>query len=57
MLGHADIATTQIYTQMVNEKLNKIVDEHHPLSSKRLKAQAEAAQSVDEDQSEGEAAS
>lgn len=56
MLGHADIATTQIYTQMVNEKLNKIVDEHHPLSSKRLKVQAEAAQSVDEDENEGETA-
>jgi integrase/recombinase XerD len=34
MLGHADIATTQIYTHMANDRLTKTVVEHHPLSKK-----------------------
>ncbi|MCB1531460.1 MAG: site-specific tyrosine recombinase XerD [Alphaproteobacteria bacterium] len=32
MLGHADIATTQIYTHMLDEKKKKTVEEKHPLS-------------------------
>ena len=32
MLGHADIATTQIYTQIVNEQMQKAVEENHPLA-------------------------
>lgn len=32
MLGHADIATTQIYTQIVNDQMQKAVDENHPLA-------------------------
>ncbi|MGH1399052.1 MAG: site-specific tyrosine recombinase XerD [Alphaproteobacteria bacterium] len=32
MLGHADIATTQIYTHMVDGGLKKTVEEKHPLS-------------------------
>jgi integrase/recombinase XerD len=32
MLGHADIATTQIYTHVLDEKLKALVQEHHPLA-------------------------
>lgn len=32
MLGHADIATTQIYTQVVGEQLKETVETKHPLS-------------------------
>ncbi len=32
MLGHADIATTQIYTHIVGDKLKKTVSESHPLA-------------------------
>jgi integrase/recombinase XerD len=32
MLGHADIATTQIYTHVLDDRLRKLVHEHHPLA-------------------------
>ena len=34
MLGHADIATTQIYTHVLDEKLRTLVETHHPLADK-----------------------
>ncbi len=32
MLGHADIATTEIYTHVVRTRLRSVVDTHHPRS-------------------------
>ncbi len=32
MLGHADVATTEIYTHVVDERLTQLVMEHHPLT-------------------------
>ena len=34
LLGHSDIATTQIYTHLVNDKIKKDYDEYHPRSHK-----------------------
>jgi integrase/recombinase XerD len=34
MLGHADIATTQIYTHVLDERLRSLVTKHHPLAKK-----------------------
>jgi len=33
LLGHADIATTQIYTHVLDEKLKTLVETHHPLAN------------------------
>ncbi len=35
MLGHSDIATTQIYTHVLDEKLRVLVQEKHPLARRR----------------------
>jgi integrase/recombinase XerD len=32
LLGHADIATTQIYTHVLSQRLHDIVETHHPLA-------------------------
>jgi integrase/recombinase XerD len=33
MLGHADVATTEIYTHVLDERLKDLVLEHHPLAT------------------------
>lgn len=38
LLGHADIATTEIYTHVLEERLKKVVLEHHPLARREPKA-------------------
>jgi integrase/recombinase XerD len=35
MLGHADIATTQIYTHVQNDRLRKLVESAHPLARRK----------------------
>lgn len=32
LLGHADVATTEIYTHILDERLSELVLEHHPLA-------------------------
>ena len=38
MLGHADIATTQIYTHVIPEKLRSLVEDKHPLAKRTRRA-------------------
>ena len=40
LLGHADIATTQIYTHVLAERLQRLVEAHHPLARRGLREQA-----------------
>jgi len=35
LLGHADIATTEIYTHVLDERIRSLVETHHPLARER----------------------
>lgn len=39
MLGHADISSTQIYTHVLDERLRRLVEGHHPLAGLTLPEQ------------------
>ncbi len=41
MLGHADLATTEIYTHVLDEQLRRLVQEHHPLAKSGRRAAPE----------------
>jgi integrase/recombinase XerD len=35
LLGHADVATTQIYTHVAEDRLREVVQSKHPLAKRR----------------------
>ena len=37
LLGHANLATTEIYTHVLDEHLKELVETHHPLAKPKSK--------------------
>jgi integrase/recombinase XerD len=42
LLGHADIATTQIYTHVDSRRLIDLVNQRHPLADRKTRGLATA---------------
>ncbi len=40
ILGHADISTTQVYTHLALDRLNRVHKQHHPRSKRRVRTVA-----------------
>ncbi|TMM54458.1 site-specific tyrosine recombinase XerD [Sulfitobacter sabulilitoris] len=54
LLGHADVATTEIYTRVLEERLSQLVLEHHPLATAPARDPADRRSETGSTSSEGQ---